>query len=127
MTKTATRPILVAEDDATTARVLRELLRPLGRIIHQAADGDAILGMVRDLRPSLLILDLNMPKRNGLDVLRALRRDPDMCALPVLVLSGQAQPETADRVREAGGDMFMRKPIDLEVVRELVSSMLPAA
>jgi two-component system phosphate regulon response regulator PhoB len=127
MTTIETPPILVAEDDATMAKVLRELLRPLGRSIHRAQDGDAVIPMARSLKPSLLILDLNMPKRNGLEVLRAVRRDPALRDLRVLVLTGQGQPETADRVRAAGGDEFMTKPIDLDAVRERVRGMIQAA
>lgn len=117
-------PILVAEDDLTMARLLRELLRPFGREVHRAPDGDAVLPMMRQHKPSLLLLDLNMPKRNGLEVLRAVRREASFTGLRILVITGQGQPETEDKVREAGGDAFITKPIDLDEVRNQVRFLL---
>src|SRR6185369_10184205 len=106
------RPILIAEDDVMMAKLLRELVKPFGRDIHRAPDGDAVAAMLRSLHPSLLILDLNMPKRNGLEVLRAVRRERAFDDVNVLVVTGQGQPETEDKVREAGADDYMCKPID---------------
>lgn len=127
MTPNAMPPIVMAEDDATMAKVLRELLRPLGRKVHQAPDGEAVLPLLRTVKPSLLILDLNMPKRSGLEVLRGLRKDPEFRDLPVLVLTGQQQAETADKVRAAGCDQFMTKPIEIAAVRECVRTMIRTA
>jgi two-component system alkaline phosphatase synthesis response regulator PhoP len=123
---TAPPPILIAEDDATMAKLLSELLRPFGREIHRVHDGDTVLPMVKHYRPGLLLLDLNMPKRNGLEVLRSVRREPQLAGLRVLVITGQGQQETAEKAREAGADDFLRKPIDLDEARERVRALLPA-
>lgn len=94
------------------SKLLLAVLRRLGREIHVARDGDSALALVRQHRPALLILDLNMPKRGGLEVLRTLRREPDMKDLPILVLSAQGQADTAYRVLEAGASEFLPKPVD---------------
>lgn len=126
MVRPTVRGIVVAQDDAAMTGLLRELLRPLGRPIHEAEDGTSVLSLVRAVKPSLLILDLNMPKRSGYEILRVLRRDAELRNLPVLVLTGQRQPETADRVRAAGGDACLSRPIHVGVVRDRVSNMLDA-
>jgi two-component system phosphate regulon response regulator PhoB len=117
-------PVVVAEDDPTTTRLLLLTLRSLGREIHHAADGEVALEMVRRLEPALLVLDLNLPRRSGIEVLVALRRDPQTRRLPVLILSSVSQPETQERLREAGADDFLPKPVDLKALGEHCRTLL---
>ncbi len=113
-----TGPVLVAEDDPTTTRLLLLTLGRLGREVHHAADGEVALEMARRLEPALLVLDLNLPRRSGIEVLVALRRDPKTRQLPILILSSVCQPETQERLREAGADDFLPKPVNLKALGE---------
>jgi CheY-like chemotaxis protein len=119
-----TGAVVVAEDDPTTTRLLLLTLRSLGLEVHHAADGDAALEMVRRLDPDLLVLDLNMPRRSGIEVVVALRRDPKTRLLPILVLSSASQLDTQERLREAGADDFLPKPVDLKAFRERCQTLL---
>jgi DNA-binding response OmpR family regulator len=122
-----TGPVLVAEDDPTTTRLLLLTLRSLGREIHHAADGETAVELARQLDPALLVLDLNLPRRSGIEVVVALRRDPRTRDLPILVLSSVSQPETQERLREAGADDFLPKPVNLKALGEHCRMLLDRA
>jgi two-component system response regulator CpxR len=101
--------ILIADDDRALCALLAEYLRREGFAVDLAHDGEAALARLRDptLRPDLLILDVMMPGRDGLETLRALRASE---RLPVLMLSARGEP--LDRVTglELGADDYLAKP-----------------
>lgn len=118
-------PILLVDDDRTMARLMQLTLARLGREIHATDNGDDALGLVERLHPSLLILDLNMPRRGGIEVLRALSREGGAGRkMAIIVVSAQAQPETAARVLEAGASAFFAKPVVLEALAEKARELL---
>lgn len=117
-------PILIADDDPLIARLLASVLQRLGRPVLLAADGDSALRIVRESRPALLVLDVHMPKRTGIEVLRTLRRELGEPGPRILVLTTQAQADSEARIREAGADDFLGKPVDPEVVLERAAALL---
>src|SRR2546426_3474286 len=107
--------ILVVEDELSIARIVKDYLAHAGFEVEIAADGDAALVAARTLKPALVLLDLRLPKRDGLDVARELRRSSDV---PIVMLT--ARGEEADRVAglELGADDYVVKPFS---PRELVA------
>jgi two-component system alkaline phosphatase synthesis response regulator PhoP len=101
------KQLLVVEDDSQIAAIVRDYLDAAGFAVRIAANGDAALAIARTDRPDAVILDLGLPGRDGLDVLRELRRDGDT---PVLILT--ARGEETDRVvgLELGADDYVVKP-----------------
>lgn len=99
--------ILVVEDDAQIAAIVRDYLTAGGFGVRTVADGAAALAVARADRPDAVVLDLGLPGRDGLDVLRELRRDGDV---PVLILT--ARGEETDRIvgLELGADDYVVKP-----------------
>jgi two-component system sensor histidine kinase VicK len=81
------RTILIVEDDATTLETIKLALRPLGFVLVGTTDPRGAMGLLRDLKPDLLVLDVMMPHLSGLDLLRQLRESPDIRDTPVLVTS----------------------------------------
>lgn len=118
------RPIVIADDDRLIARLLASVLGRLGRPVLIAPDGDAALRLVRESRPALLVLDVHMPKKTGVEVLRTLRRENDPHDLRILVLTTQAQADSEARIRAAGADDFLAKPVDPDLVLQRVSALL---
>ena len=113
----STGRVLVVEDDEAIADVLRRTLRQEGHEVRSAGDGVAALALAEEFVPDLVILDLGLPKLDGSEVLRRLRRESDV---PILVLTARA--ELDDRVGEldAGADDYLVKPFERQ---ELLARM----
>lgn len=109
------RTILVVEDEPQIAGIVRDYLEHAGFAVIAAGDGAAALALVRARRPDALVLDLGLPRVDGFDVIRAIRRDS---RVPILILS--ARGDEADRVAglELGADDYVVKPFS---PRELVA------
>ncbi len=120
--------ILIADDDARIRLLLRSILRGEGHAVVEAADGEAALAAVRAHRPAVAVLDVQMPGRSGLDVCRALRADPQLRGIGVVIVSATATRDDAER---AGADAFLPKPFSplrpLAVVGELVGEAIRMA
>jgi two-component system alkaline phosphatase synthesis response regulator PhoP len=104
---TSMKSILVVEDEPEIARVIRDYLQAAGFSVSVAADGDSALQSARLARPDLVVLDLGLPGRDGLDVTRELRRTSDV---PIVVVT--ARGDEADRIvgLELGADDYVVKP-----------------
>ena len=104
------RPILVVDDDAKIVRLVRTYLERDGFAVVTAADGPAALQAIETHRPALVVLDLMLPELDGRAVIRAVRRDEEAAATPILILS--ARGTTVDRIAglEDGADDYLPKP-----------------
>src|SRR5437773_3613156 len=104
------RPILVVDDDAKIVRLVRTYLERDGFAVVTAADGPAALDAIETHQPALVVLDLMLPELDGRAVIRAVRRDEEAGATPILVLS--ARGTTLDRIAglEDGADDYLPKP-----------------
>jgi two-component system alkaline phosphatase synthesis response regulator PhoP len=109
------KTVLVVDDEQQIAEIARDYLRHAGFAVITAADGAAALAMARAERPDLIVLDLALPRVDGFDVARTLRRDSNV---PIIMLT--ARVEEADRLRglEIGADDYITKPFS---PRELVA------
>jgi DNA-binding response OmpR family regulator len=97
-----TRRILLAEDDRFLRRACEAAIRQRGFAIEAAPDGAAALEAARRERPDLVLLDMLMPRLSGLEVLRALRADPAMADVPVLILSNSSREQDVAEVTRLG-------------------------
>ncbi len=104
------RPILVVDDDAKIVRLVRTYLERDGFSVVTAADGPAALDAIERHRPALVVLDLMLPELDGRAVIRAVRRDDEAAATPILIVS--ARGSTVDRIAgfEDGADDYLPKP-----------------
>jgi DNA-binding response OmpR family regulator len=102
--------ILIAEDEPSILESLDFILRRAGWTISTVTDGDAALDAVRRLKPRVLVLDVMLPKRSGFEVLKSIRADLEMRALPVLILTAKGQQQDRRIAEEFGADVFITKP-----------------
>lgn len=105
--------VLVVEDSEDAYEVYSELLASIGFSVEGASDGEEAIARTRVLQPDLVLLDLALPRLNGLEVARRLKSDPSTRAIPILAVSGLVRrrlPEVAER---AGCDSFLTKPCTL--------------
>lgn len=114
--------ILISEDDAALAEALRFALTQSGFAVDWVANGLAADEALKNSGFGLLILDLGLPKLDGLEVLRRLRRRND--PLPVLILSGREQPEEKVEGLDLGADDYIVKPFSLNELQARVRALL---
>lgn len=119
--------ILVVDDDPQIVRLVRSYLEQAGYVVVTAADGEAALHTLRAERPDLVVLDLMLPKRDGLEVTRLARRDPALADIPILMLT--ARVDDVDRIvgLELGADDYVAKPFNPREVVARVKAILRRA
>lgn len=120
--------ILLVEDEETLVKVLREKLEKKHFTVEVAADGEEALPAVKRFNPDLIILDIILPKKNGMDVLKELKKDSELKHIPVIMLSNLGEDENIKDALEIGAVDYLVKvqhPINeiIEVInRHLVGS-----
>ena len=114
--------ILVADDEKEIRELLRLYLENSGYKVIEAEDGQQALEVLRSKKIDLCLLDIMMPKRDGLDVLAALRRSG--CRTPVLLLTAKTQVEDRIRGLDTGADDYLPKPFDMGELIARVRAML---
>jgi DNA-binding response OmpR family regulator len=124
-----TTRILIAEDEESIVASLEFLMRHAGFDTLVARDGEVAIASLREFRPDLVLLDIMLPGRNGFEVCRAVRDDPQMRGTRVLMLTARGGMHDAARGMDAGADDYMSKPFstkDLVArVRALLGDGLP--
>ena len=110
--------ILVVDDDAPIVMLMRSILREFGFEPRTATSGEAAIDAARAERPDMVLLDKNMPGMSGSEVIRALRSEPGLEQVPILVLTGD--PLGPDEIAALGANGTVQKPFDLE---ELVAKI----
>ncbi len=118
------RKVLLIEDEPNIIEAIRFLLSRDGWTVHTHANGSDAVEEVSRVAPDLLVLDMMLPGRSGMDILRDLRADMATETLPVLMLTARGQSRDRDMAEKAGVSRFMTKPFSntevLSAVRELI-------
>jgi PAS domain S-box-containing protein len=116
------QPVLVVDDDRDYAQLLKRLLERQGFSVELAHDGDDALRKILSKRYQLVILDKNLPKRSGLDVLQEMRNSRSLHRVPVIVISGSAHAEEAEHTAQIlGAKKFLSKKLAPQsIVEEIV-------
>jgi signal transduction histidine kinase len=125
--RTATRRILVVDDNRDAVESLAELLRMDGNDVHVAFDGDAAIKAASRLDPDIVLLDIGMPIVDGYTAARAIRRNAEGKDLLLVAMTGWGHPEDKGRAMEAGFDAHLVKPVSIESLLDLFSSRKPGA
>src|SRR5438045_3907568 len=104
------RKILLVEDEPAVLELMDIFLGRRGYEVAGVMDGSLVLDEVRKVRPDLIILDIMIPKLNGLEVCSRLKADPELRTIPVLILSALVQKSEIEMGIRMGADMYMTKP-----------------
>jgi DNA-binding response OmpR family regulator len=118
--------VLVADDDPDILTLVSLRLRKAGYGVVTAADGEEALQAVLEHRPELAIVDMRMPKMDGLELIRRIRADDESSDIPVIALSARVRDANLAEGFEAGADEYVKKPFSPRQLVELVQAKLSA-
>lgn len=116
--------ILICEDDPSLRLLLRLAIEPRGYRVVEAGDGEAGMALARSVEPDLVVVDMHLPDRSGIDVVRTLRDGPGLATTPILMATGSVQPSDRLAAEDAGVDAFVYKPFDINVLVDEIERLL---
>ena len=118
--------VLVADDSFDAREMYAMYFKHRGYGAYTAEDGDAAVHIARDLRPDLIVMDLSMPRVDGITAIQRLKQDPRTQAIPVILLTGHPSKAIEHGALEAGAAIFLTKPCLPEDLEHHVSEILKA-
>lgn len=116
--------VLVVEDEPNIVLSLQFIMKRSGHEVRIAEDGEAALDAMRDQKPDVVLLDVMLPKRDGLSVCEAIRANPDWQDVKILVLSAKSREADKEKAMSLGADDYITKPYSTRDVCDRVNSML---
>ncbi|MFZ4538567.1 response regulator transcription factor [Propionivibrio sp.] len=119
-----TKKVLIADDEPNIVISLEFLLRREGFDVVVAVDGEEALAKARSEKPDLVLLDVMMPKMNGFDVCQALRADPELAGMRVLMLTAKGRETEVSKGLGLGANAYMTKPFSTKELVAQVRSLL---
>lgn len=119
--------ILLVEDEGLILHMLADILQASGYEVLTARDGAEGLARARAERPDLIVLDVMMPKLDGLKVARLLKSDRNYHHIPIIILTAKAGASDPELARQAGADCYLVKPVDADLLIGHVKRLLEAA
>ena len=117
-------PILIVDDNATNMKLARILLASEGYDVRTAADAEEALNVLKEFYPRLILMDVQLPGIDGLELTRRLKSDPATQDITILGLTAYAMKGDKERIIAAGYDGYIPKPIDTRTLPELVAGYL---
>ena len=116
--------ILVVEDNERNRKLVRTILEFRGYDVVECDDGEPSLELARAHRPVLVLMDIQLPKMNGVEALLRLRADPDTRAIPVVAVTASVTPSERERVVSAGFNGYISKPIDVATFGPMIDKAM---
>lgn len=123
--------VLVVEDNELNLKLFCDLLRAHGFLTEPVRDGRDAVALAREFGPDLVVTDIQLPHVSGEELIRHMKLDPTLRTIPIMAVTAYAGHEDEERIRTAGANAYVSKPISLarfmEEVRALVPDSAPLA
>ncbi|MGH7311326.1 MAG: response regulator [Candidatus Rokuibacteriota bacterium] len=119
------RTVLYVEDNEYNRKIVRQLLSRTSYRLLEAPDGEAAMALVRQDRPDLVLMDVQLPRMSGLDVTRAMRAEPATADIPIIVVTSFALSGDDQRAMAAGASGYLAKPYSPRDLLALIRKFLP--
>ncbi len=116
--------ILIVDDEQPLVNLLTQAFQQEGHRVMTAANGIDCMNRMASFRPDIVIMDIMMPKLDGIDTTRLIRRNSSYAGTAIIALSAKSDEDTRARIKEAGANLFMRKPFSVSRLVERISRIL---
>lgn len=117
--------VLIVEDNELNMKLFHDLLEAHGLTILMVRNGIDALAVAKRERPDLIVMDIQLPEMSGLEVTERIKSDPDLKPIPVIAVTAFAMKGDEERIRAAGCEAYLSKPISIDRFIATVKSFLP--
>lgn len=118
------KKILIVEDNALNMKLFNDLLQAHGYDTLQSNNGHDVHDLVKDNRPDLILMDIQMPEISGLDIAKALKADEDVRDIPIIAVTAFAMKGDEEKIRAGGCEGYIAKPISVASFMETINTFL---
>ena len=116
--------VLIVEDNEKNLKLVRDVLQVKGYATLEATTAEDGIRLAVEKKPDLVLMDIQLPGMNGIDALRALRRDPATATIPVIAVTASVMQQDRKMITDAGFDAYVDKPINLKEFLDAVRTTL---
>lgn len=117
-------PVLIVDDHPVNLKLVRVLLESQGLAVRTAGSAAEALAVIAAVRPALVLMDIQLPDLDGLELTRRLREDAATATIPIIAVTAYAMKGDAEKMRAAGCSGYVAKPIDTRALSTLVADLL---
>ena len=125
------KKVMIIEDEEDAAELFAEMMRVSGYRVFKTSKSEPAIEMMTAEKPDIILLDIMMHEVSGLDILRAMRRDPALANIPVILITAKGMPADIKNGMEAGASRYITKPVGFlelkEAVERALGSQTPSA
>ena len=107
------KQVLIVEDNELNMKLFRDLVEASGYEAIESQTGADALELARRFRPGLILMDIQLPEMSGIDIAKSLKADPELAEIPVVAVTAFAMRGDEERIRDAGCDAYMSKPVSV--------------
>ncbi len=118
------KTVLIIEDEEDAAELFAEMMRVSGFQVVKTSKSAPALSLMLSEKPDVILLDIMMPEISGLDILRQMRREPELAKIPVIVVTAKSMPADIKNGMEAGASTYLTKPVGFLELKEAVERAL---
>lgn len=118
------KKILIVEDNDLNLKLFRDLLDAHGYETYETKDGMQVLNIARNVRPDLILMDIQLPEISGLDITRRLKADAEVKDIPVIAVTAFAMKDDEEMILSAGCEAYMSKPISIPLFISTIQKFL---
>lgn len=116
--------VLVVEDNDLNRKLFCDLLTAHGYKVEPLADGREVIETARNFLPGLIIMDIQLPHVSGLELIETIKADRDLRSIPVMAVTAYAGKGDEDRIREAGAEGYVSKPVTIATFMDAVKKLV---
>ncbi len=120
------RTVIIVEDEPDAAEMFAEMMRVSGYHVIKIFRGASAIGIISAEKPDVVVLDVMMPDVSGLEVLRFMRREPNLQNIPVVLVSAKSMPSDIKTGMDAGASRYLTKPFSFLELKNTVDELVPA-
>jgi len=119
--------VLIIEDDELNQKLVKEILRVGNYRAIEAMDAETGIQLARRHKPDLILMDIHLPRMDGLSATRLIKSDEDLKQIPIVALTALAMPEDLGKALEAGCDDYVSKPFRIEDLLKTIDQLLDSS